>query len=145
MLNKGFTVTAKMDVGYVDLSIMLCSIFNQFERPTRYWSKVEVAYRPTQEEMEDKSKYGRFAGFPYAMISHRNFKIRVITEEDGTKVFNLAKLKKGLQVMADKYPHFFNHLIQPDLNTYEGQRDERQLPDVFLQCCFYGEVLYQKS
>jgi len=143
MLNDSFTINAPIKVSHEQLGNLLCSIFNVFDLPTRYWSIVEVAYRPTQEEIEDKSKYGDYAGYPYAMVNHRNFKIRVITEDE-TKIFNLADLKKGMQVMADKYPHYFNHLINPNNHSsdYDFMRAERHLPDVFLQCCFYGEVLY---
>ncbi len=143
MLNS-FTINAPIEVSHKQLANLLCPIFDWNDLRTRYWSIVKVAYRPTQEEIEDKSKYGEFAGYPYAMVNHRNFKIRVITEEDGTKIFNLADLKKGLQVMSDKYPHYFNHFINPNNHSsdYDFMRADHYLPDVFLQCCFYGEVIY---
>lgn len=47
---------------------------------------------------------------------------------------NLPKIKRGLTVMANKYPEHFADFINEkgDMNT----------GDVFLQCCLFGEVKY---
>ena len=53
-----------------------------------------------------------------------------------TKSFRLTPtaLKKGLQVMADKYPSHFADLL--------AENDDACTGDVFLQCCVFGDAIY---
>lgn len=47
---------------------------------------------------------------------------------------DLQALRKGAQVMAEKYPRHFANVISED--------DDSETGDVFLQCCLYGEVVF---
>jgi hypothetical protein len=47
---------------------------------------------------------------------------------------DLESLKRGIQVIADKYPKHFNDFLQ--------ENDDSDTGDVFLQCCLFGEVIY---
>ena len=47
---------------------------------------------------------------------------------------NLQKIKKGLTIMAKKYPSHFADFIKEDYDNETG--------DVFLQCCLFGKVIY---
>jgi len=56
------------------------------------------------------------------------------TEPNKSTSLNLSKIKKGLTVMAKKYPKHFADFLQEDYDETTG--------DVFLQCCIYGEIIY---
>jgi hypothetical protein len=51
-----------------------------------------------------------------------------------TCALNLSTIEKGLQVMAEKYPRHFRNFIDC--------RDDADTSDVFVQCCFFGELIY---
>lgn len=46
----------------------------------------------------------------------------------------LPQIRKGLQIMASKYPHQFGLFMNEGEDAITG--------DVFLQCCLLGEVVY---
>ncbi len=46
----------------------------------------------------------------------------------------LAKIKKGLKVMAEKYPKHFASILQEDTDA--------DTADVLLQCSLLGEIVY---
>jgi len=47
---------------------------------------------------------------------------------------DLAAIRKGLQIMADKYPHHFRDAM--------AENDDAITGDVFLQCCLFDEIVY---
>lgn len=47
---------------------------------------------------------------------------------------SLGEIRKGLLVMAAKYPKHFGDFM--------GENDDADTADVFLQCCLLGEVVY---
>jgi len=49
-------------------------------------------------------------------------------------ILNLKKIKKGLTIMAKKYPKHFADFLKEDYDNGTG--------DVFLQCCLFGEIIY---
>lgn len=57
------------------------------------------------------------------------------SEQDGKYYeVNYKVIKKGLTVMAKKYPQTFADFINGDYDLYTG--------DTFLQCCLFGEEIY---
>ena len=48
--------------------------------------------------------------------------------------FNLEKIRKGLRVMAEKYPRHFHNFLE--------ENDDAETGDVFIQCCLFGEIVY---
>lgn len=55
-------------------------------------------------------------------------------EEEKTHILNLQIIKKGLTIMAKKYPKEFAEFISDDYDNDTG--------DTFLQCCLFKEVIY---
>ncbi len=47
---------------------------------------------------------------------------------------NRAKVINGIQVMLKDYPHQFAKMIAEEGDAFTG--------DTFIQCCFFGEVIY---
>jgi hypothetical protein len=63
--------------------------------------------------------------------------IIVMDEEEGDdKEFrvDIEAIKRGLQIMAEKYPRHYANFVDENDDAITG--------DVFLQCCTFGEVIY---
>ena len=50
------------------------------------------------------------------------------------KLLNLRAVTRGVQIMAQKYPHHFKAFVDED--------DDATTADVFLQCAVLGDVIY---
>ena len=50
------------------------------------------------------------------------------------KRLDLNAIKKGLQIMAEKYPRHMGDFL--------NENDDADTGDVFLQCCLFGEAIY---
>ncbi len=55
--------------------------------------------------------------------------------QDKTYELTLDKLKAGLQVLADKYPHHFKDIVDETGDATTG--------DVLVQCALFGEIVYE--
>jgi hypothetical protein len=57
-------------------------------------------------------------------------------DNDEQKEFTVgpADLKRGLKVMAEKYPKHFRDIIE--------ENDDANTADIFLQCVIFGEEVY---
>ena len=55
-------------------------------------------------------------------------------ETDEVHDIGLEQTKKGLAIMADKYPKHMNDMINENFDAITG--------DVLLQCIVFGDVIY---
>lgn len=53
---------------------------------------------------------------------------------DGRHELTAAKVRSGLQVMAERYPFHFANLIQDNADAETG--------DVLIQCALFGQIVY---
>ena len=99
-------------------------ITSAIEGGSNYWARVDVGkHEPgwrnyftakfTVEEISDE-KAGAIQGRTYELT--------------------LDKLKAGLHILADKYPHHFKDVIQETGDATTG--------DVLVQCALFGEIVY---
>lgn len=139
----GFTVTR--DVAPYDVAVALCS---GFEGGIGYWAEIVGYKEPASLDVtlaklsaeqydhakEDTSRVYRYIDYPLnkggAVI------LRDCEGSEGCEswTLTLAKIKTGLQIMADKYPNHFNDLVGCNGDAITG--------DVFIQCCLFGEIVY---
>ncbi len=61
-------------------------------------------------------------------------KLQDFEDEKARYTLTLAKIKKGLSVMAAKYPKHFASIIQDNTDA--------DTADVLLQCALLGEIVY---
>lgn len=54
--------------------------------------------------------------------------------ENGIYELTDARISKGLQVLADDYPHLMQEILE--------ENDDANTGDVLLQCCLFGEERY---
>lgn len=100
-------------------------VTSAIEGGSNYWARIDVgAHQPggrnhltarfTITEISDK-KAGAIRGRTYEL--------------------SLDKLKKGLRVLATKYPHHFKDVIAGTGDVTTG--------DVLVQCALFGEIVYE--
>ena len=114
----------------------------------KYMKKISIRNYVTREEIENlldcasrgsdywsENDLGYESEVKKVLVTTRGITIKDI-EAEPNKYFslNLVKIKKGLKVMANKYPKHFANFIAEDYDAITG--------DVFLQCCLFGEVIY---
>lgn len=62
----------------------------------------------------------------------------VIVDREGEDpkeyTLDMPAMRRGIQVMADKYPRHFSDFLT--------ENDDADTSDVFLQCCLFGEIVY---
>lgn len=104
---------------------LLCSAY---EGGSHYWARQRDGKpSPYRFQDDDPSK-------PLELVPRFSVTIRDL--EDGEKAWVLtpASLKRGLRVMATKYPRHWADFM--------AEHDDAETGDVFLQCALFGEVLY---
>lgn len=116
----GFSVTKEQ------LADVLCSAF---EGGIGYWAAVD-SYHPVDFEGH---------AWEHPLLAHGWVKLRDKTGEGGFPGADVAKLdmealKRGLRVLAKKYPKRLSEIMSGDEDAETG--------DVFVQCCVFGEVVF---
>jgi hypothetical protein len=113
---------------------LLCSAF---EGGSNYWYMIEKFIAPKALTVRlDAEQVYRHVDYPLnvggaLLVSDA----RVAGEEDKKTVrLNLKAIKRGLTVMASKYPHHWGNFMR--------ENDDAETGDVFLQCCLFGELVY---
>src|SRR5271168_2961038 len=120
------------------LSNLLCSAF---EGGSNYWYMIEVSHRPVNFDRYRTSKEQIYPHIDYPMNTGGYLLISANgdgeqEEINGKKIWklDLASMKKGTRVFAEKYPRHFADVLD--------ETDDSTTGDVFLQCCLFGEVIY---
>lgn len=54
--------------------------------------------------------------------------------ESRTIVLDEAAIRKGLEIMSQKYPKAWSDLLQ--------ENDDAETADIFLQCCAFGKLVF---
>jgi hypothetical protein len=133
------SVTLPLQVKLKDIASLLV---NAFEGGSNYWYEIKSYRKPKTFTFKlDDLELGAYPHCDYPL--NKGGGVRVgIKDENGLEdpktkkpvMLNLAKVTKGLQVMAKKYPHHFANFMADNADAETG--------DVFLQCCLYGEIIY---
>lgn len=58
----------------------------------------------------------------------------VFEDEDESFTLDRESMKRGLGIMASKYPWHFNDFI--------AENEDSETGDVFVQCCLLGDIFY---
>lgn len=123
-----FTATFKITLEQI--SDTLCSAL---EGGSNYWYFIEEAISPcrwfySSHDNPNKHYYQDYALNPGGALI-------ISDEEEGEKYrLDLQAIQRGLQALAEKYPHRL-----AEMKFDEG---DAETGDVFLQCCLFGDVTY---
>lgn len=108
---------------------LLCSAV---EGGSNYWYTITGYVYPTGKTANDYKN----AFLPLVEGGAVKFKTLENDEINGAKswLLNLDSIKRGLDLMSNKYPRHFNNFIK--------ENDDAETGDVFLQCCLFGEIVF---
>lgn len=124
---NSLTISVRSHIKFEDIKNLLDSA----SRGSAYWCRSDLAYEsetdcaltPQGIEIEDcEETEERFVGGIWKKYQPKIHNL------------NLQMIKKGLTVMAKKFPNDFADFIKGDYDMNTG--------DTFLQCCIFGEVIY---
>jgi hypothetical protein len=118
---KTFTVQTK-----IPTSVVEGLITTAFEGGSNYW------YTNLKADDADKLDDVEYWHIELPMMEGRYVTFKDIDDDEHR--LDLAAIKKGLAIMAAKYPRHMNDAIV--------ENDDGDTADVFLQCCIYGNVVY---
>lgn len=124
-------VNVKHEITLDRISSLLCSAF---EGGSNYWYQIDKFIKPeTMSFRTDEGQIYRHLDYPLneggALIISD-----IEDEENETKRLDMDAIKKGLQIMAEKYPRHMGDFL--------NDNDDADTGDVFLQCCLFGEAIY---
>lgn len=109
------------------LKNLLCSAL---EGGSNYWiGKVKYVYGPG---FEKRDMGVRYLELPF----HEGSGIEITDDFDDheTKLLTRDALRKGLNVVFEKYDHHFKNII--------SEQDDAETGDVVLQCALFGDIIY---
>jgi len=134
-----FPVTIEHQIPLNRIADLICC---GMEGGIGYWSVITGYVKPpaltwTMDGMDDDDPNPTvFKHIDYPINEGGAVKLQE-TEDGGnhpTHHFNLEKIRKGLRVMAEKYPRHFHNFLE--------ENDDAETGDVFIQCCLFGEIVY---
>jgi hypothetical protein len=128
-------IATTVDVDPDDVEGLLCCAF---EGGSNYWyADLEADTYPEGKSRKDFEYYH----MELPLVEGGSVKFRDAEEvhedsadDDGYYRLDLAKVTKGLEVMAVKFPRHWADFINENTDATTG--------DVFLQCCVFGDVIY---
>lgn len=100
----------------------LADLLDSAGQGSQYWSQNELQFESTVNKVLD--------GGMTVIYDHED----TINGMPQNYFLSLVRIKKGLTVMAKKYPQHFADLLSENSDMVTG--------DVFLQCCIFNEVRY---
>jgi len=127
------SVNVKHEISLQRISDLLCSAF---EGGSNYWYQIDKFIKPKNLSFRtDEDQIYRHLDYPLneggALIISD---IEGDLNEPPWKRLDLDAIKKGLQIMAEKYPRHMGDFL--------NDNDDADTGDVFLQCCLFGDAIY---
>jgi len=126
-------------VSYDTIASLLC---DAFEGGSNYWYEIVKYEKP--EKIWIWKLPTRSLDEPPTIYKHIQYPLSIggaviirdnESENKGDNLrLDLDAIHRGIQIMAQKYPHHFANVI--------NENDDAITGDVFLQCCLFGELIY---
>lgn len=132
---KQFSVNLNMTFLHSRVAYLLCAAF---EGGSGYWAALnkDDSVKPSREFNPWDGQSLDYCPWYISWPFSKGGSVAIVDVEDSEEVFQLdrEKLVQGLTTMATKYPHHFRNFID--------ENEDAETGDVFLQCCFFGEIVY---
>jgi len=128
---KSNEIAVTINVKLERMADMLCGAF---EGGSNYWCQIESYTQPKKlTYRSDKRKV--FPHIDYPMSDGGAVLIKdTESDEQKTYIIDLPTMRRGLAIMAQKYPKHFADMVT--------ENDDASTSDCFLQCCAFGEEIY---
>ena len=114
-----------------DVADLLCSAL---EGGSNYWYEIVDYREPARIEFQ-MAEDRVFWHIDYPLNPGGSVLIRDMEgDEEVVYVLNLQSIRRGLEVMSDKYRCHWSDFTGSEYDAITG--------DVFLQCCLFGDIIY---
>lgn len=132
MHKTGLIVKNDKRVSLEDISGLLESAW----QGSAYWATAKKYIAPTKWEFESAPKAEEGKHYPQDYALNKGGAVVIEDMESDGEVYRLSlpSIRKGLEVMAEKFPRHWSDFI--------GENYDMETGDVFLQCCLLGDVIY---
>ncbi len=129
-MSKNITIKISKEFTFEDISDLLCSAL---EGGSNYWYIIDKYNKPKNLK-NTKEKHFRHLSYPLneggsLIISDRDY-----SKDCKNKKLDLNSIKKGLQLMADKFPEEFA--------SFSSGNYDAGTADTFLQLCLFKEIVF---
>lgn len=128
-------ITTTVDITDQRIKDLLCSAI---EGGSNYWYTIAGYVYPDGKTAADYKgeEDPRYMLLPLVEGGAVQFETHDDDEIKGAKswLLNLDSIKRGFEVMRDKYPRHFANFI--------SENDDAETGDVFLQSCLFGELVF---
>lgn len=132
-------VTTHVTVDFKTLANLLCTATET--SAISYWAEVVRVNKPSEYRWLSSPDLNDGKPFPHidAIFNGGSLVIaehEAATEKDGTPkhTLTLAKLSKGLSIMAEKYGKHFGDIL--------SENDDAETADALVQLSLFGEIIY---
>jgi hypothetical protein len=128
-------ITIKTDVPLSRIADLLC---DALEGGANYWYEITKTIVPTKLTFlssPDLNDGNPFKHIDYPLNEGGAIFVKSLEEPEKPEIrVNLPAIRKGLQIMAEKFPSHWGDFI--------AENDDAITGDVFLQCVCFGDVIY---
>lgn len=112
-------------------------IVSALEGGSNYWYLIEKRIKPKKFDYLDKTRPSKGGNWYYEYPLNPGGALIISSQEEpekGNFRLDLKSIKKGLQIMAKKYPNHYKDILADNTDATTG--------DVLLQLALFGELIY---
>jgi hypothetical protein len=130
--NKTINIVSKVktEITAEQIAGILCTAFESGYTP---WVKVESMVEPKRKVILGNS-WNEYTLYSYPVTGGAAILSDTYGNSRKRYRLDLKAIRKGLQIMANKYPRHFADFVSENEDGITGA--------VFLQCCVFGDVIY---
>lgn len=133
---ENVTITVKQEINMQRIADILCSAVDPGYEAISYWGEVRSKTEPsawTFEPEDSKHEKGHYRHY-YPLNPGGSLTIRDNEADKSHHTLDLKAVKRGLQLMATKYPQHFADII--------NENDDNDTADALVQLALFGELIY---
>jgi hypothetical protein len=134
-MEKSISIITTVDIPYSRIADLLSAAF---EGGVGYWCVIVGYNIPIHPESAwGENRIYRHIDYPLCDGGAVKCKVTesdVELENQEPLILNLVSIHRGFRTMSNKYPRHWNDFI--------SQNEDAITADVFLQCCFFDEVIF---
>lgn len=124
-------VKTEVDVSMTDLANLLC---NAFEGGIGHWAVITGYTKPEKVWTGKDWESGTPRYIHYPLSEGGAVRLRDAEDEETEWTLDLPAIKRGLAIMAEKYPRHWKNFAEDYADAETG--------DVLVQCALMGELVY---
>lgn len=130
-------------ISFARIADVLCGAVDPGHESIAYWGEVKKKINPTMWKFDERPVYMNPADAEaninvhyrhYYPLNPAGALVIRDNEEGKDHLLDLGAIKKGLSVMAEKYPEHFADIIK--------ENEDGDTSDILVQCSLFGDVIY---